>query len=760
MGLNCKIFKDRNGSITGVAAPNGENSTLFEEAVKITGNREKAVEVWATAYTPGFIRYYGNWTDKRYKSAYALDKNGEPLIDDVIAYFRKNTYMIGEMTRSDLLEAREFLKNTGNRSFSDVASRVRSSMLVNGVITVNEGTLRRSGLYTADEISDIMGTPGAAESLTDKFDALLSTEAEESDSEDSSAYMSRQTNESGVIPRDIFTGRKTAFYKNETEDADEIGMAIRERAAGVENRAEFDNAINSLSARFPNFVSRYADDQDMKTAIYREYSGANRIERVVVTPGGARRIPQFTMPKLVMFSRSNNRMLERTRKKISRLLSMDNFKSSDARSELRRLERDALYFGIDLVGLRSSYESGYASDEAVQNLITTLDLYISDLSRGGSEYTGELADAMRRALGSDSADVIRRLPPGLENRDVVYLEQDMAAKEAFEKHRLLKVGDHLYMVASNTESLDDLYSSVPEILKLRPGKTPSEAFPSEVFENGKINFARLRNISSDRIRESLQNYVRNVSDSENTEKMILTRIAFGLDPVVRTETFDTMEDAINRYMNRKTATPEEKRKLVEDLYNIYLREKESNSEMYRRAMKYFKFTPDGNILIDTNNTDVLTDIGIALKGEARNLFEKYTDATMDPISYVIYGRRGDDGRFKGDDFMYEFYKAHPGELQEVKRANVRQEEDGSYFVEGMYDKFAKINGDVMMKVTEGNTGSVYRLLEGTPSEVLYESTQVSKPSPTRMNTNDENLISDSIQLAEKEIDRLSNQLEC
>ena len=242
--------------------------------------------------------------------------------------------------------------------------------------------------------------------------------------------------------------------------------------------------------------------------------------------------------------------------------------------------------------------------------------------------------------------------------------------------------------------------------------------------------------------------------------MILTRIAFGLDPVVETRTQDTIEDAMNRYMNRRRVSSEEKRSVVERLYDIYLREKEQNSEMYRRALKYFKFTPDGNILIDTNNTDVLTDMGIALTGEARSLFGEYTDMKMDPISYAIWGRGGSENRFVGDDVMYEFYKSHPEELRDVKRANVRQDEDGGFFVEGMYDRFAKINGEVMMKITEGNTGSVYKLFEGTASETLYESTQVSKKSPSRMSTTHENLINDALPVKGEEIDRLSNKLEC
>ena len=56
MGVKCQIEKKGN-KIERVEAPNGEPSVLYESALKSLGNSELALQVWAKAYTPGFLSY-------------------------------------------------------------------------------------------------------------------------------------------------------------------------------------------------------------------------------------------------------------------------------------------------------------------------------------------------------------------------------------------------------------------------------------------------------------------------------------------------------------------------------------------------------------------------------------------------------------------------------------------------------------------------------------------------------------------------------
>lgn len=55
MGVKCQIEKKGN-KIERVEAPNGEPSVLYESALKVLGDSERALQVWAKAYTPDFYR--------------------------------------------------------------------------------------------------------------------------------------------------------------------------------------------------------------------------------------------------------------------------------------------------------------------------------------------------------------------------------------------------------------------------------------------------------------------------------------------------------------------------------------------------------------------------------------------------------------------------------------------------------------------------------------------------------------------------------
>ena len=86
----CQIEKKEN-KIERVEAPNGEPSVLYESALKLLGNSERALQVWAKAYTPDFchIMVVGI---TRLQEMFNTDPNGEPLLEDVLSYMKRQTY--------------------------------------------------------------------------------------------------------------------------------------------------------------------------------------------------------------------------------------------------------------------------------------------------------------------------------------------------------------------------------------------------------------------------------------------------------------------------------------------------------------------------------------------------------------------------------------------------------------------------------------------------------------------------------------------
>lgn len=74
----CSILKDPDtGNVISVLAPNGQPSLLYRDALEVFKTADDAVRAWATAYTPEFMRYHGDWINE--PTSVSLDENGEPV---------------------------------------------------------------------------------------------------------------------------------------------------------------------------------------------------------------------------------------------------------------------------------------------------------------------------------------------------------------------------------------------------------------------------------------------------------------------------------------------------------------------------------------------------------------------------------------------------------------------------------------------------------------------------------------------------------
>jgi hypothetical protein len=96
--MSCQIRRDNNNNLLSVHAPNGNPSLLFEEISNLVDNdKERALSIWAGAYTPEFLYKYGNWISREKEEQeepdkvndgndfghyheIERDKNGEPLV--------------------------------------------------------------------------------------------------------------------------------------------------------------------------------------------------------------------------------------------------------------------------------------------------------------------------------------------------------------------------------------------------------------------------------------------------------------------------------------------------------------------------------------------------------------------------------------------------------------------------------------------------------------------------------------------------------
>jgi hypothetical protein len=74
----CQVFRNDDGVIERVEAPNGQPSTLYSTLQNLVKDKEQALRLWAQVYTGSFKNWFGDW--ERKQGSKVVDENGEPLI--------------------------------------------------------------------------------------------------------------------------------------------------------------------------------------------------------------------------------------------------------------------------------------------------------------------------------------------------------------------------------------------------------------------------------------------------------------------------------------------------------------------------------------------------------------------------------------------------------------------------------------------------------------------------------------------------------
>lgn len=114
--MSCSIIRNpETKQVEKVLAPNGQESILYKDILKVVGDEEQALTQWAQVYTPSFKARFGDW-EKLQKAPVIdsgiddvtlanlslgvskdVDKNGEPTIDNLnIAVQEEKTFLQAE----------------------------------------------------------------------------------------------------------------------------------------------------------------------------------------------------------------------------------------------------------------------------------------------------------------------------------------------------------------------------------------------------------------------------------------------------------------------------------------------------------------------------------------------------------------------------------------------------------------------------------------------------------------------------------------
>lgn len=715
MGVACKVFKNKEGKVEKVEAPNGLDSFLYESALSATGNEDRALEVWATAYTPGFQSYYGMWESPETGELFDLDSNGEPKLFDVIKYLEKGANIVGTYTKDDVLNINSFIESLGLSDIDSLVNKIQAAFYRNGYLEINRRTLLNSGLYSNEEIDRIMSDGSILDQVTESITNLMSGYSDLVEDDRSDYYFSNDNSGEFIIPKN---DSYDSFGKNKVYSPAELDLILQEAVGGITDRADFNRRMSEIG--YPEISERYENDYDFRDSVYNRYSSMVEFTPYYVSESGVREGSK-TYFELMDYSYPNPVRLNEIRNMISDLTSLtdEEFNSPDTLDKLNSIEKAATDFGIDLSGL----SSGDISHGMADDLLVGLDIYLTGINRGDYSYASTLANTIDNVLNRRKGNAMF-LPGYLRGKNLVMVRTNLSDKEMFERYNLLRVGKGLYERVNRSGNYSNIYPSIAELSKKDPSILPSSAYPPSMFKDGVLNIDKLRRSSGKELDESIRKYVLSQTEYDNTEEMVLFKMLGGM-PLREPDPDIDMQRELNRYMNKGMFEPN--KASLDKLWGYYLKSKVDNTELYNSVYKYLYF---GSNDLDIKSCDrsILKSIDLNVKGSARSILFGYAMASVNPNIKDLFFIQN-ESNYAGEDFYHYIYSRNPRLVKEYK-GSYSNREDSSISINGMYDNFIRIGGDVYMKIAEDQNGSIYKSLDGTESEVKYQSVQVFKDVST------------------------------
>lgn len=718
MGVACKVFKNKEGKVEKVEAPNGLDSFLYESALSATGNEDRALEVWATAYTPGFQSYYGMWESPETGELFDLDSNGEPKLFDVIKYLEKDANIVGTYTKEDVLNINSFIESLGLSDIDSLVNKIQAAFYSNGYLEINRRTLLNSGLYSNEEIDRIMSDGFILDQVTESITNLMSGYSDLVEDDRSDYYFSNDNSGEFIIPKN---DSYDSFGKNKVYSPAELDLILQEAVGGITDRAEFNRRMSEIG--YPEISERYENDYNFRESVYNRYSSMVEFTPYYVSESGVREGSK-TYFELMDYSYPNPVKLNEIRNMISDVTSLtdEEFNSSDTLDKLNSIEKAATDFGIDLSGL----SSGDISHGMADDLLVGLDIYLTGINRGDYSYASTLANTIDNVLNRRKGNAMF-LPGYLRGKNLVMVRTNLSDKEMFERYNLLRVGKGLYERVNRSGNYSRIYPSIAELSKKDPSILPASAYPPSMFKDGVLNVDRLRRSSGKELEESIRRYVLSQTEYDNTEEMVLFKMLGGM-PLREPDPDIDMQRELNRYMNKGMFEPN--KASLDKLWDVYLKSKVDNTELYNSVYKYLDFGSN-DLDIKSSDRSILKSIDLNVKGSARSILFGYAMASVNPNIKDLFFIQN-ESNYAGEDFYHYIYSRNPRLVKEYK-GSYSNREDSSISINGMYDNFTRIGGDVYMKIAEDQNGSIYKNLGGTESEVKYQSTQIFKDVGTDNN---------------------------
>lgn len=762
MGIACQIFKNSDGTIHRIDAINGEESKLYKDALRLLGSEEDALNVWATAYTPEFKSYYGYWDSGFESDAPNVDTNGEPFLDDVMAYLKKDSSIVYPMAGRDIREMQSVMASTGISNIRSLQERLSEAFYRNGRYIINEANLRSSGLYTESEIIHLVGSEEARGKLRDFIQMINDTIDYLPNQEKEDYYLSNKNN----FPRYAIApdGTYNSAGKSNIYPPSILYKEIRNLAIGAESVGDVTSRLYALSDKYPSFYNRLINDDSVAMEILSDVRGLKKVSAVELDENGnVVEKPSKRVDKLRGFSSVNLKALSDTRTMFFDFMLTDNWEDVESVTEkLKEIEKKAVEFGIDVIGIAEAYRTGQnRNSEDYLNLTAALDDFIFGIHHMDMSADRELSTRIDKILGKEEAGAVVKTDTLGSAGQVFFMENSpLSDKEMYEDKGYLHIGNGIYHKVGRIGNLSEMYNSMAELIKYgSPSfKLPLKAYPEKAIVNGAVSQDKLGNMEVGEIADSIRKYTLSSSSVDSTEEMELSKILFGTKDFASKEENVDIQRAFTRYTNTKNEAIDEN--IPQDLYKEYLENKLNDTELYHSLYQYLDFKEDGSMTLISSDAGTLLSIDSSAEGKTREKLMEYALSSNDKNLFNLFFMPNESMHMINDVFYHYLYTRNPSALKELKNGKIRKEGD-VLLIDDVYDSFVKVKGVVYSKVNEGNEGSFYKEISGTSEDYVREVRDKAKPTYiNRFSVSEEPSVKDEFPISKEESREIDRKIEC
>lgn len=640
--LDCRIIKLRNGEVVALNQ-DGTPSKLYREALAYTGDVQKALDLWQTAYTDEFQLEYKSNTDD------------SAVLNDVLKFLDTNNATtspgLSEENRAELVSV---MQQFGYKRLSKLYKDLHAIYKAKGVLDMDGSKAVSTGLYTINDVYELD---------VDSVREILS-----------------QIEKQGLIA-DI-----------QLEDADpytNIVDSSRKNILGSSERISEQEAENILKQEITDFSSKEDIENVIRNSDFSEHFSGRKREALVKKFGALKRIPEVFIAEDGTLSATDRSLYNEVANTFPGDLSFEDLKPLKADVKyfkelsdktwnentdkivkvLKEVEQKAAKIGLDLVGV--SEKPG--DKEKVIGLIDSAVKLLENPSEKG------LLDAFvankSELVPATSKGYIIELSPKYRSYNVVRVNTNLSDGEMFDRHSLLKLSDNLYHIV-NTKNKSEFYENLYQKLvdkKLKGVKTKDVTNKVQTLKDLEA-FVMSRSVGF---------------EVSNKEEASLAQLIFDHDSFPVREDFSAMA-------NIKTSEDYLKTDFVLDFYKYVVEEKLKNSSVYRNTLSAFVFS-DNDISI---NRPIKSIEGLKYNQELKDYFSIKKDLSLNNLFKGESNIKltADVKQFNNPNSVKEFQ----GTKYETKGYVIADESvDNILKVDGVLYKRAK--GNVFAKITNIDT---------------------------------------------------------